>query len=217
MKAATYQWHGQTLHLHPLKGLYWEEYQALLLADVHIGKATHFRKAGIAVPGGVIQRILQDFTHLLNQFQPSRILILGDLFHSTVNSEWHLFQDFLKLHASIKFELIPGNHDRASEVVWDKLPMQILPPTHILDPFVLSHDPLEEIPTGLYNISGHIHPSVRLNGKGRQRLRLPCFYFTENQLILPAFGAFTGTYDIKPCAGDHIYVVAQQEVLKVSE
>jgi metallophosphoesterase superfamily enzyme len=42
-------------------------------------------------------------------------------------------------------------------------------------------------------IAGHMHPTLRLRGPGRDTMRTPCFGWGEGQLVLPAFGAFTGT------------------------
>jgi len=53
------------------------------------------------------------------------------------------------------------------------------------------HDAVEK-PTNSFIISGHIHPGVFIKGRGKQRIKLPCFQVTENQLILPAFSLFTG-------------------------
>ena len=42
-------------------------------------------------------------------------------------------------------------------------------------------------------LAGHLHPTVTLYGLARDAARLPCFAFTPGLLVLPAFGAFTGT------------------------
>ncbi len=69
--------------------------------------------------------------------------------------------------------------------------------------------------------SGHVHPGVRLQGKGKQSLSLPCFHFTEKQCIMPAFGEFTGKFIIKPNGKDRVYVIAksnnEQVVMKVDK
>ena len=62
---------------------------------------------------------------------------------------------------------------------------------------------------------GHLHPGVKLKGDGLQRLKLPCFYHTKNQLILPAFGAFTGLHILHPKEEDLIYVTTGKEVIEI--
>ena len=46
----TYQLLGQNFSVHSEKGLFWEEQHALIISDVHLGKAGHFRKHGVPIP-----------------------------------------------------------------------------------------------------------------------------------------------------------------------
>ena len=84
-----------------------------------------------------------------------------------------------------------------------------------MDPFLLSHHPMKEVPEGQYNLAGHIHPCVYLSGQGRQRTRLACFYFGEQQGILPAFGTFTGMASLQVKRGEQVYVIAENSVIEV--
>ena len=80
-------------------------------------------------------------------------------------------------------------------------------------PFVLNHEPGPS--RRGYALSGHIHPAVRLSSSG-ESLRLPCFWFGARYGVLPAFGAFTGCAEVLPRRGDQVYVIAEEEVLKVA-
>ena len=75
--------------------------------------------------------------------------------------------------------------------------------------------PLTDENFGWHNIAGHIHPAVQLVGKGRDRMRLPCFYCTDEQTLLPAFGSFTGSKSIKPNKTDSVYVCTGKKVVEV--
>jgi metallophosphoesterase superfamily enzyme len=89
-----------------------------------------------------------------------------------------------------------------------------------LGPFQFVHDieELEEPPSGSkYVLSGHIHPAVQLNGKGRQRMKLPCFYFGSDYGILPAFGGFTGTHVIEPKQDDQIFIIADNQIMSTNK
>lgn len=207
----------QTFILHPNRAIYWRDQRALLIADLHLGKAAHFRRAGIAVPQGVGNQNFRRLTELINAFQPERILILGDLFHSTYNQVWPLFCDFLKSHSTIRFELIPGNHDILPTIEYERSGLLLQAEVYLQAPFCLSHHPLDtaEVPETYYNLCGHIHPCVRLSGNANQRLRLPCFYFGARQGILPAFGAFTGGGTIPVRKGDRVYVLADNSVVEI--
>jgi metallophosphoesterase superfamily enzyme len=61
-------------------------------------------------------------------------------------------------------------------------------------------------------LAGHVHPAYRLFGKGRQRLRLPCFYVQAQVSLLPAFGAFTGGMNIERGEKSKVYVVGDGAV-----
>ena len=206
---------NQHFKLHPFKGIYWEEEKTLLIADLHLGKANHFRKAGIPVPAEVKQSNFDKFAALLLDFNPEKVLILGDLFHSDFNQSWEDMIHIIKQFKHIKFELVIGNHDIMDLKRYQEANLHLHDEGLIIDPFIFTHHPLEEVPFGLFNLCGHIHPGVRLSGKGRATLRLPCFYFGEDQGILPAFGEFTGTYVIKPNKEDDVFVIAEEKVFKV--
>jgi metallophosphoesterase superfamily enzyme len=41
---------GETLVLLPERAIWFPKYETLLVSDTHLGKGSHFRKAGIAIP-----------------------------------------------------------------------------------------------------------------------------------------------------------------------
>ncbi|MDG1571211.1 ligase-associated DNA damage response endonuclease PdeM [Robiginitalea sp. M366] len=200
---------GETLEMHPWGVLYWKARGMLLLSDLHLGKVTHFRKYGAAVPLEALQRNFNRLRHLTDIYRPERICFLGDLFHSHMNREWELFEAWVKTCAA-RLDLVVGNHDIIDPVRFEALGISCRDQWEI-GPFKLTHHPAES--EDRFNISGHIHPAVRLAGAGRQRLRLPVFYLRQRQLILPAFGAFTGTHVVSPEPGERLYALAGETVL----
>ena len=213
----TYQIQEQQLCLMPQKAIWWEAERMLLLADVHLGKVGHFRKAGIAVPTQIHQKDLLVLTQLVTDCQPQSLTILGDLFHSNWNTDWYLFEDWVLKHKDLKINLVMGNHDIIPEKLFTDLNIAIFKETWEKPPFIFSHIPLEikSLKNDLYNLCGHLHPAVSLRGRGSQHLRLACFYFGKQQGYLPAFGKFTGTAIIQVKEGDAIFVVLEDKVLKV--
>jgi len=202
---------GQHFILHPSGAIYWEEKKSLLLADAHLGKVAHFRKNGIAVPRKAERAFYQKITQLLSLFSVKRILFLGDLFHSFQNNEWHLFSAWIKQQSTTTV-LIEGNHDVIPAHKFEKLGIKVVRKLKE-DDFYLSHFPTEK--KHFFVFCGHLHPGVKLKGDGLQRLKLPCFYHTKNQLILPAFGAFTGLHILHPKEEDLIYVTTGKEVIEI--
>ena len=197
--------------LHPSGAAYWEEKKTLLLADVHLGKVAHFRKNGIAVPRKAEGVFYEKITLLLNEFEVDRILFLGDLFHSFQNNEWYLFSAWVKKQQS-ELILIEGNHDVIPASQFEQIGLQVI--DHFLEEaFYFSHFPTEK--TTHFVFCGHVHPGVKLKGNGLQQMKMPCFFQSQNQLILPAFGAFTGLHLLSPKSGDHVYVTTGKEVMEI--
>ena len=207
----------QRLWLLPQKAVYWQKKKILMLADLHIGKSGHFRKNGIPVPTKVNVSNIIKMDKLVSKMEPEHLIILGDLFHSSINKEWKQFRDWRKGHSKMEVSLVIGNHDI--------LPSELYHSSHInlfkrltIDPFLLVHDlnELEEAQKKrAYVLSGHIHPAVKLKGKGRQSMKLPCFYFGETEGILPAFGHFTGTHIIEPKPNDNVFISADSQVVAI--
>jgi DNA ligase-associated metallophosphoesterase len=202
---------NQDFILHPLGGMFWVEKSLLLISDVHLGKVNHFRKFGAAVPRQAIHKNFLLLDQIVADFSPFQICFLGDLFHSSLNKEWELFENWV-VKTPAEIILVSGNHDIISPILFEKLNIEIYL-EWILDDFLLTHHPEER--DGLFNFCGHIHPAVKLKGFGRQNLRLSCFFKTKNQLILPAFGEFTGTYTLKPSKKDEVYAIVEDQVVKV--
>jgi DNA ligase-associated metallophosphoesterase len=194
--------------------MYWKKEKILFIADLHLGKISHFRRSGIAVPPEANDRNLELLMELINLNKPERVIFLGDLFHSHYNPEWEVFGELVRHFAHISFELVVGNHDIMSDHQYARKGI-LLHQELTIGPFLFTHHPLESIPEHAYNIAGHIHPGVVLRGKGRQSVTLPCFYFGARQGYLPAFGSFTGLARIAPKKEDKIFVVADNKIIFV--
>ena len=202
---------NQKFQLHHLGGIFWTEKSLLLISDVHLGKVSHFRKFGAAVPRKAIHKNYVLLDKIVADFEPFQICFLGDLFHSSLNKEWELFENWVaKTPAEII--LVSGNHDIIDPEKYKQLNIEIFPELIIGD-FLLTHYPEER--EGLFTFCGHIHPAVKLHGFGRQKLRLPCFFKSKTQMILPAFGEFTGTHTLHPSKHDEVYAIVEDFVVKV--
>lgn len=210
-KFQTIELRGETLHLLPEKAIYWKAKGLLLIADLHLGKSAHFRKNGIAVPAKAENKNWELLTKLFQKVKPKRVNFLGDLFHSVHNKEWEVFENLINEFPDIQFELTIGNHDILSPELYHKLNLKLFE-TLIEGPFIFTHEPIEK-ESEYYNLAGHIHPGVKLKGKGNQKHRLACFHFGKNKGLLPAFGSFTGLYTIQVKKEDQIFVVAGEEVI----
>ena len=115
----------------------------------------------------------------------------------------------------MSFIWLRGNHDILPPSVYKKSVLKIHEEPIIIGPFIFSHEPEKKQLPGFFNICGHIHPGVLLKGKARQFVRIPCFYWTGHNLILPSFGNFTGLALIHPKVTDSIWGISGEKVIPI--
>jgi DNA ligase-associated metallophosphoesterase len=186
--------------------MFWENQQTLILSDMHIGKTAHFRKAGIAVPQQVFQEDLHRLFQQIHFFSPQRIIVTGDLFHSEANLEHDWFSNWRRELDGIDFILVKGNHEILRNDVYRNLGIEIVDKELEIAPFFFSHDLVEEKLDG-FSFVGHTHPGIHIQGKGKQSFVFPCFYFTSDFCILPAFSKFTGKHVVDLQKGETAYAI----------
>ncbi|MEO6611904.1 MAG: ligase-associated DNA damage response endonuclease PdeM [Chitinophagaceae bacterium] len=211
---------GNTFWVSPERCLFWEEKNTLILADLHLGKSGHFRKSGIAVPQNVYKADLQRLIAQLYLYKVERVIIAGDLTHSTANKELDLFLKWRKDFSLLQIDLVKGNHDILEDSWYAEANIRVSNWKLTEPPFIFLHDlktekKLEEEEKDLYRFTGHVHPGITLKGAGKQTLRFPCFYFTKEYCILPAFSRFTGTFNVNPEKGETAFAIVGESIMKL--
>jgi DNA ligase-associated metallophosphoesterase len=197
------------------KALYWRRKRMLLVSDLHLAKSGHFRKAGIPIPTSIHQGDLMRLSEIISRYRPESVLILGDLFHSRQNNEWKQFRRWRDLHRSVKLILVRGNHDSPDDELLIGHGIDVVVCALVEPPFLFTHIRENEA-FPYYNISGHVHPSVLLSGRGRQVVSFPCFHFTPTHAVLPSFGRFTGSSRVIPAKNDRVFIVSGNRVTEMS-
>lgn len=201
--------------LSPEKLIFWEEEKILVLSDLHFGKTGHFRKSGIAVPQSVYQQDVLRLFHQISFFNPSKILIVGDFFHSSENKEMDFFLKWRNDLSYLPFLLVQGNHDILQKEWYFNAGIDVVDQFK-LNSFLFIHDDSTTIQQrDVFTFSGHLHPGCIIRGVGKQSLRFPCFYFTEQQGILPAFSHFSGLTLVQPKKADHVFAIVNQSIIKI--
>lgn len=206
---------GLRLQLLEDKALYLPAVDALLVSDVHLGKAETFQSFGIPIASQINDENLDRLRSLINQTNPKTLFILGDLFHSqkSLVPEVLVSWDTFLRETAAAVCLIVGNHDRRVISALPPMAMDCQVDAVNIGPVLLSHEP--EIKHGsTLNICGHIHPVLKLRSH-TDGLRLPCFFIERNQkrLTLPSFGEFTGGYEVDLQDNDCAYVVCEGEAI----
>lgn len=177
---------GEPVRLLGARALYRPDSQALLIADLHLGKGDVFRRAGIGLPAGGTSHDLERLGALLQAHPVRTLWILGDLLHGAVNdAAWvRQWQQWRLRHAGLDIAVIRGNHDRALQA--DALRVRDAGTAFDDGRFVLQHDPAPV--ADRHVLCGHIHPVCELPGVPR---RFPAFWLRGEVTVLPAFSHFT--------------------------
>lgn len=215
-----FQWAGETLSVLGERALWWPRRRTLCVADVHLGKAAAFRRAGVPVPESTTEGTLRRLTALIERWWPVRLVILGDLLHCSsgrVPETMGAFEAWREVYTDMDVLLIRGNHDARAGDPPETWKMRVAD-----GPFadsedgqiVFAHEP--ETPAGSARVlCGHIHPAVELRGP-IHGCRAACFWFSERIGVLPAFGAFTGMKVVLPSRQDTVFAVRETEIVDVS-
>lgn len=227
---------GLSAVLHPSGAVWLPDVSALLVADLHFGKAASFRRLGVPVPeastGGTLrqlQAVLDDLPHLPEGHRSGttvQLVVLGDLLHAARGRSAVMLETVqaalpaLRAHPAVpglELHLVRGNHDAAAGDPPPSWGVQLHDEPWRLGPWALCHEP--QPVAGTYTLAGHWHPCTVLRGPARQRLRLPCFWFGDAASrpvgVLPAFGDFTGMHPIDPQPGDRVWAVGGDVVRAV--
>lgn len=175
----------------PEGALFWPARRALLVADLHFEKASWFAARGQMLPPYDSIATLNALAALAERTGAGELWCLGDSFHDSAGAARlpEVARDLLvALTQRMRWHWVTGNHDAA---LVDPFGGRIVEEAEV-DGLVLRHqaDPRDSRP----ELSGHFHPKLRVQVKGRQVSRR-CFVATGSKLILPAFGALTGGLD----------------------
>ncbi len=188
-------WGNSSLEMLSSKALLLPQTNELLICDIHLGKGDYFQQNGIPLTNNSDEQNLLSIKNIVKNYNPNKLIILGDLFHSKFSISESLKSKVENLSESlnIKIELIIGNHDIGCKVK----NITFLDYKRSSN-FIFSHEPIGKFENNILNICGHYHPKTFLKNS-KDKLSFKCFAMDEknNILYLPAFGDLTGGYPCK--------------------
>lgn len=171
--------------------VFWVEHDLLIVSDLHLEKGSFLGQFANPIPHYDSRKTLYQLSILIEDYQPSTVVCLGDSFHdkSAFERMWENEKNQLSslIQRVNKWVWILGNHDPAlpnelegcQKVDWE------------IDGILLSHEPeVSDLP----QIIGHFHPKASVKHK-RLKLRGRSLLMSEELLIMPAFGQYTGGLD----------------------
>jgi DNA ligase-associated metallophosphoesterase len=182
---------GQSFQASPEGALYWPAQQALLVADLHLEKASWFARIGQMLPPYDSIATLSALERDVERSGARRIFCLGDSFHDKYGCDRlpaRAREMLTAMTSALDWVWIVGNHDAGFT---DHCGGRIVEELRI-DGLVLRHEAVKGDPSP--ELSGHYHPKSRIAKRGRLVSRR-CYVASRTKLILPAYGALTGGLD----------------------
>jgi uncharacterized protein len=185
---------GAELVADPSGALYWPAARTLIVADLHLEKASSYALRGVPLPPYDTRATLAALRTAVRRHAPERVICLGDSFHDAGGPARLDAADAAALDAAIhavrEWIWIAGNHDPAparglgGRVVAGELPLGSLLFRHAAAPDAAPGE-----------VSGHYHPKASVAVRGR-RVTGRCFVADGRRLVMPAFGALAGGLDV---------------------
>ena len=182
---------GETFVASPEGALHWPAQKALLVADLHLEKASWFARLGQFLPPYDSVATLTALAEVVRTSGVTRLYCLGDSFHDRFGCDRLPEQArslLTDLTQALDWVWILGNHDPGFA---DHCGGRLVEEMEVAG-IVLRHEAVRDDPRP--EISGHFHPKLRVNMRGRHVSRR-CFVASDTKLILPAFGSLTGGLD----------------------
>ena len=204
---------GIVLELLPGRVAYRPDTATLFVADMHLGKSGTFRAHGVPVPESSTSD-LHRLASLTKKHNAQTVVVLGDLLHDRNTLRGDLgaqiqneISDF-----PVPIHLVPGNHDLHTKNL-DSLELTITAEDGEIDGLRLRHEPDPKSKSPM--LAGHVHPVAILGTRGGPHLRTRCFHAKNEVMTLPAFGSFTGGFEINWNQGA-LFASGEQEVIPLN-
>ena len=181
---------GHEFEALPSGALHWRAQRVLLVADLHLEKLSSFARRGSLLPPYDTAMTLKRLAADLDATGAIEVIALGDSFHRDEGVSSLLDADRLRLAALMgkaHWTWISGNHDPSPHALggtWVETTARL--------GLSFEHQPRRGV-AGL--VAGHLHPAARVAADGRS-VRRPCFVHDGTLMILPAYGASTGSINI---------------------
>jgi uncharacterized protein len=206
--------------------LYFPELDLLAVSDLHLEKGAAYARRGSFVPPYDTAATLTRLGSVVQHYAPKMVISLGDSFHDAKGSAHmpNLFRDQLKtLMAGRDWFWVAGNHDpdapeglpgeTVREIAIGSLvfrhepsaaPKAFCSQVESLGVAQMRQNQVDRVGctvspnasrSSVGEIAGHLHPCARIVQRGRS-VRRRCFASDGRRLIMPAFGAYTGSLNV---------------------
>jgi DNA ligase-associated metallophosphoesterase len=182
--------------LDPAGALWLQESRTLVVADLHLEKASSFARRGMMLPPYDTGATLAHLAQVIARRHPRRVIALGDSFHDSWGYGRLSDADRLRLAAlqgGREWIWIKGNHDpEFPEAVGGDVVSELAS-----DRLTFRHEPTGGEAAG--EVAGHLHPAAKIRANGRS-VRCRAFATDGERMVLPAFGVLAGGLNVLDAA-----------------
>ncbi len=183
---------GERALCDPRGALFFPELSLLSVSDLHLEKGSSLARRGTLVPPYDTAATLLRLQAVIADYAPRIVVSLGDSFHDGGGAA-RLHADFRgrleALMAGRDWFWIAGNHDPDAPA---DLPGETVAELAV-GSLVFRHEPSKGEVEG--EVAGHLHPCARIVRRGRS-VRRRCFAGDGARMVMPAFGAYTGSLNV---------------------
>jgi DNA ligase-associated metallophosphoesterase len=183
---------GEVALCDPRGALFFPDMRLLVVSDLHLEKGSAFARRGRLLPPYDTAATLDLLDTVIADHRPATVISLGDSFHDGFGAERMppvYREKLLAMMAGREWIWVAGNHDPDAPA---DLP-GIVAGELALGSLRFRHEPLAGAEPG--EIAGHLHPGAVVVQRGRA-VRRRCFATDGERLVMPAFGAYTGSLNV---------------------
>ncbi len=181
---------NEEFYAYPNSALYWKRLNIVIIADLHLGKSISFAKKKQFLPPYDTKETLVKLFSCINEFEPSKLIIVGDLLHDILSVQSFQdkdYQNFNNYTKKTEFIWVKGNHDTNIEINGFSKVLD-----YKIEEIIFNHIPIK---TTNFQICGHYHPKAIISHRGKSIYK-SSFVHNDKLLILPSFGTLTGGLNI---------------------
>ncbi len=184
------------------------EQDAVIIADLHLGYEAVLRMDGVAMPRYQDRVISERLEHILDRYDPCCIVINGDFKH---NFSRNLRQEWREVNAMLSFladehdvHLVRGNHDNFLKTIAVRHDVSMTWRYDMGD-VTVTHGHRDDVPRGDRTLLAHEHPFIKLRDEVGATLSMPCYLYTDDVAVMPAFSPIVSGTDVSDAMpGDYL-------------
>jgi DNA ligase-associated metallophosphoesterase len=180
---------------------YFPRLRLIAVSDLHLEKGSSFARRGIFIPPYDTDATLARLAAVIGEFDPVTVICVGDSFHDPgahCRLPPETAEEIGRLACGRDWCWIRGNHDPLAPAGLAGFSAAEL----AVGPLLFRHEPAAGAEAG--EVAGHLHPGAVVRRRGRA-VRRPCFACDGRRMILPAFGAYTGSLNVRSDAFDGLF------------